>query len=520
MIFPVQKTVLLNGSIKPTATLMVSIGIFSVAFLASQAPPSQSPFEEIAWSMIVAVFIAASFLIAWMISRKISKDLAGIILTAYITFLFYGYIQQFINEIVTFGFIKERFFYQDRVFLPAILIAIVLIYYLSKRFIRWNPKIVRYIAVLMLGLTLWNLALWGVGQQRTYSFSEERSIAGLTLEPPETQFPIFWMVFDAYGRDDVLAREFNFDNSSFLSDLENRGFTVYSDAITNCPNTRCTLPAVMELENFGTLDSNSVRALMDRKSMEHWRFEESAVVSILSQIGYRGIELSSERSPLVISKQFPMFYYEKTGLSALHPSMQLWRKYTRFGLIENMEETATQASDKDVLVFSYNLPPHPPYYFDEYGTFLDPPILRPVQKIRPNRYAQKEKYIGQLKFVNSQILTTVDKIIANAKVDPLIIVMSDHGPSSNGQEGSSGTAPGEAFFNEKIPILKAVHIPKSCDASEFDKSPNSWNTFIVVLNGCFNASLPIYSNDVWVPDENGELNLHYPDGVWKPQPDN
>jgi len=518
MIPPISKIDLLKGSSKPVAALMISIGIFSVAFLASQAPPSQSSIEEVAWTMLVATCITVSFLILWMVSRQFSNDLAGIILIGFIAFLFYGYIQQFINETFAFAFIKERFFYQDRVFLPLVVISVILIYYLSKRFIKWNPTIVHYLAGIMVILTLWNLAFWGIGQQKTYTFSEERSITGQTLEPPETQFPIYWMVFDAYGRDDVLAREFNFDNSSFLSALENRGFTVYRDAITNCSNTRCTLPAIMELENFATLDSNSVRALADRHPM-HWRFEESALVTLLAQIGYRAVELTSERSTSVISKPFPMFYYEKTGLSSLHPSLQLWRKYTRFGLIQNMEETATQATNNDVLVFSYNLAPHPPYYFDAEGNFLDPPILRPVQKIRPNRYAQKDKYIGQLKFVNSQILTTVDKIISNSNVDPLLIIMSDHGPSSNGQEGSSGTAPWEAFFNEKIPILKAVRIPKSCDTSEFDKSHNSWNTFNVVLNGCFNASLPIYPDDVWIPDESGELSHHYPDGVWKPQPD-
>ena len=498
---------------------MVSMGLFSVAFLAGQAPPSQSSIEEVAWTMLVAAFIAVSFLIAWMVSRRFSNDLGGIILIGYITFLLYGYIQQFINEIFTFEFIKERFFYQDRVFLPAMLIAIVLIYYLSKRFVKWNPAIVRYIVVLMLALTLWNLALWGIGQQKTYTFSEDRSIAGLRLEPPETQFPIFWMVFDAYGRDDVLAREFNFDNSSFLAALESRGFTIYRDAITNCSETFCVLPAIMELENFGTLDSNSVRALISRKSGMHWRFEESALVTLLSQIGYRDVELSSERSPSLISKPFPLFYYEKSGLSLLPPSLQLWRKYTQFGLIQNMEETATQAIYNDVLVFSYNQPPHPPYYFDAEGNFLDPPILRPLQKNRPNRYFQKDKYIGQLKFVNSQILTTVDKIIADAKVDPLIIIMSDHGPASYGTEGSSQFKSNEAEFNQIIPNLKAVRIPKSCDVSEFDKSHNSLNTFNVVLNGCFNASLPLYPDDVWTPDGSGEGFNHYPDGVWKPQPD-
>ncbi len=50
---------------------------------------------------------------------------------------------------------------------------------------------------------------------------------------------------------------------------------------------------------------------------------------------------------------------------------------------------------------------------------------------------------------------------------------------------------------------------------EFDKSPNSWNTFNVVLNGCFNAGLPIYPDDVWWNP--GNANQHYENGIWKPQ---
>ena len=171
MIFPIRKTNLLSGPIKPVAALTIAIGIFSVAFLASQAPPSQSPIEEVAWTMIIAVFIAVSFLVVWMASRKFSNDLGRIILIGYIAFLFYGYIQQFVTELFTFGFINERFFFQDRIFLPAILIAIVLTYYLFKRFIKWNLTILRYIAVTVLALTLWNLASWGFGQQRFFYLS-------------------------------------------------------------------------------------------------------------------------------------------------------------------------------------------------------------------------------------------------------------------------------------------------------------------------------------------------------------
>jgi len=517
MLIPPTLTInLLRGSIKPIAATLIAIGVFSVAFLASQAPPSQSSPTEVAWVMFFAICAACCFLILWMIIRRISSDLGGIVITGYIAFVFYGYIQTFIDEIVSFEYVRDRFFFQDRIFLPATLIAIVLIYYLSKRFVKWNPAIARYVAIIALVLAFWNLALWGNAQLRSYTFTEERTMTGITLEAPESQFAIYWMLFDGYGRDDVLAREFNFDNSSFLSALENRDFTVYREATTNCGSTACVLTAMMELENFGTLDIDSIRALTDHRKPNHWRFEESALVTLLSQIGYRSVELSSERSPFITSEPFPMAYYEKTGLSSLQPSLQLWRKFARFGLIKNMKETASQANNDDLVIFSYNLAPHPPYYFDAEGKFLNPPILEPDRQARMKNWDQKDTYIGQLKFVNSQILTTVDEIIANANADPLIIIMSDHGPASNWNEGNLKNTPSEALFNERIPILKAVHIPKSCDTSEFDTSPNSWNTFNVVLNGCFNANLPIYPNDVWWNPANN--NQYYENGVWKPQP--
>ena len=180
----------------------------------------------------------------------------------------------------------HRFFFQDRIFLTFTLFAIVLIYYLSKRFVRWNPTIARYVAIIALVLTVGNLALWGNGQLRSYTFSEERAITGITLEAPKSPLAIYWMLFDGYGRDDVLEREFNFDNSSFLDALGSRGFTVYKEAITNCSQTGCILPAMMELQDFGTLDKNSISALQDHREPSHWRFEESAVVTLLSKIGY------------------------------------------------------------------------------------------------------------------------------------------------------------------------------------------------------------------------------------------
>ena len=76
---------------------------------------------------------------------------------------------------------------------------------------------------------------------------------------------------------------------------------------------------------------------------------------------------------------------------------------------------------------------------------------------------KKEEYVGQLEFVNAQILKTVDRIIAESPVEPLIIILSDHGTASNWTGGGLSSKPNEALFYERIGILSAAYIPQSCD---------------------------------------------------------
>ena len=506
-------TKLLNGSIKPVAALSITTGLFSVAFLANQAPSSQSTPFEIAWTMLFTVFTAVCFMLLWLVIKRVSNDAATITLIGYIVFLFYGYIQRFMDDAVIFNFARDRFFYQDRIFLPASIVAIIIIYYASKTLLRLDYSVARYLSVLMLALTIWNLTLWGIGQTRSYSFTTQRATANISLNEPKELFPIYWMLFDGYGRDDILAEEFDFDNSPFLSELENRGFTIDKNAISYCPHTDCVIGALMELENFALLDEDSILSIIKNRATAHWRFEDSALVGLLSQIGYKSVELSSERSPIVASRIFPIAYYEKTGLNALHPKLHIWRYFNRLGLVKNMEETGSQANQKDVIVFSYNLAPHPPYYFDKNGKHLNPRIIEPDNKERMKTWDQKDKYIEQLQFVNSNILATVDEIIETSEVQPLIIVMSDHGPASNWNEGRIRHTPSEALFNERVPILSAVLIPKYCKAEEFGKSRSSVNTFNAVLNACFQTNIPMYADDVWWNP--GNSIGHYPDGIWK-----
>ena len=126
----------------------------------------------------------------------------------------------------------------------------------------------------------------------------------------------------------------------------------------------------------------------------------------------------------------------------------------------------------------------------------------------------------------------VDRILESSPVDPLIIIMSDHGTNTNFPEGSYHESPNEALFYERIAILSAVHLPASCGTSSPGESNTSLNTLKLILNSCFKTDLSVEPHDVYWgnPFVNTTHHLrlfpwfgtvfdfdafiHYPDAVW------
>jgi hypothetical protein len=492
---------ILNRETNVVAALFLAIGLFSVAFLANESPPSQSPIGTVAWSTFVSILASGAFIGTWLIARRIWALLGRLILPGYLAFAFYSYLQLMTHGAITFGFIRYRLFMSDRLFLPLLLIATVLVYYGLSRFITWNNRLVRYVMFIVLALAIWNFAIWGVGQGRSYEFTSERSTAGVVLEKSGELFPIYWFMFDGYARADVLANEFEFDNSPFVEALESLNFDVNNNATTSFMNTLYVIPGEMELENIGTLDENSAESLWADRTSEHWRFEESALANLLAEIGYRSFEFSSEWSSSIFTRTFPVSFYESTGLKTIPIALQPWRSSIGtggVGMVENLAKTAALSTEQDVLVFSYNFQPHPPYFFDSNGTIAGTGSVQSSTTLRQADWQRKDAFVAQTEFVNAQILRTIGKILSQSQMDPLIIIQSDHGPASNWTaKGGLSSYPNEDLFYERTSILSAVHLPTSCDKSEFERSDSSVNTFSLVLNSCFGTDMPVHPNDVY-----------------------
>ncbi|MCH7831677.1 MAG: hypothetical protein IIC55_02285, partial [Proteobacteria bacterium] len=58
---------------------------------------------------------------------------------------------------------------------------------------------------------------------------------------------VYFIIFDAYGRRDMLRKYLNYDNGAFLNALEKRGFVVLEKSRTNYPATFLSIAATLNM---------------------------------------------------------------------------------------------------------------------------------------------------------------------------------------------------------------------------------------------------------------------------------
>ena len=71
-----------------------------------------------------------------------------------------------------------------------------------------------------------------------------------TAQPVAVRPNVYWFVFDAYSRSDVLADYFGFDNSGFIAALEGRSFQVADDVFANYASTKFSISTTASMDYY------------------------------------------------------------------------------------------------------------------------------------------------------------------------------------------------------------------------------------------------------------------------------
>ena len=269
------------------------------------------------------------------------------------------------------------------------------------------------------------------------------------LNPPASQpLPdVYYFILDSYGRADLLKTAYGYDNSGFISGLEQRGFYVAKCSQSNYVRTEISLGSSLNLLYLQDLDSNYKPENEGRSRL--WdSLKHSAVRYNFESIGYKTVGFATGFAWNEL-RDADIFYSPPPLSSGLSEFEGLFLRSTlaryaedlgwvdsdavmgqgfrdRFNMVFNTLDDLAR-NPAPTFAYIHLISPHPPFVFGPDGQPTDPSDFLNAQRLYPSDLYAKG-YQNQLTYLNQKMLEGIDAILANSKTPPIIIIQGDHGP--------------------------------------------------------------------------------------------
>ncbi len=439
------------------------------------------------------------------IGRLVFGDLprAALAATALIVLFFtYGYMWAWVSETLPQVFPKQRWLVATWLVLGLAALTAVRL---------WGHRSSSLSAMLNgVGVFLLTLNLVSIGAYNL-AIRADRVVAGqpsATGQLGDGATPdIYWLIMDRYPSADVLGEFYGFDNSPFLDALRAHGFYVADDATANYLKTAQSLVATRDMEY---LDIDELRA--EAGTEDDWGplyrrlGGPFAVQRLLAERGYLFAYIGGYWGPTHASSVADLsLRYERTSsefqnvlvdTTALRTLAGLWdeeldwryehwqiNRY-QFGRLNGLVDLGGPK-----FVHVHFTVPHPPYVFLADGSF------QPLEDERARPY--EENFVGQVEYVNSQLLAFVERLMAlPADERPIIILQADEGPRPPRYRADEFAfqwlSATDEELRRKFGILNAMYLP-GVDPEEAGLYPSisSVNTFRAIFGAYFGLDLPL-----------------------------
>lgn len=345
------------------------------------------------------------------------------------------------------------------------------------------------------------------GNPRKGDIEAATALSAADAPQPTAEAPdIYYIILDAYGREDVLKRFYGYDNRPFLDALRQRGFFIADQARPNYCQTIASVASSLNMSYLDTLVNRLGKEATDLSPL-HDRVDHNAVAAFLRERGYRFVSISTgfgltatPDADLIlggVGKQagsnlnpYEGLLLDLTPLSLFPRTNATLHDQHRDTLMAGFQYLGTAPDLKyRKFVFAHILAPHPPFVFGPNGEKID-------QKGRPysladgsdwmhrgDRAEYRERYIGQLRFVNGQVLEAIDTILATSGVRPIILLQGDHGPRQFlDWKSLKGTNVQETYGN-----LSAYELPGGDADKVFYSGISPVNSFRLLFDHVFGA---------------------------------
>ncbi len=361
------------------------------------------------------------------------------IFSAFITFILAAVYLFF--EVIKNAVFKIDFFNRYVLFLPLLIVSILLLIFLFKKY-KWFYKVTFFLNVLLIVYCVLDAGLIIKIQMSTQKIVYQNPVV-LNEKLVKHKPNVYLLLFDEYAGLQSLKDSFNYDNSPFYEQLRNDSFQImpifsnYSitafsmsslfqmNYLKNLQNTttvgwkqtqQCMLdiknaPVFNHFKNFGyDVKSFSMFEVLDNKSLGANQFL-LAHHRVLTHKMFHNVFLKDVGFNFT-NGRFASLFFQKLFLADL-PAYSNTAESKMLNTLEN--KTNPQ------FVYTHFLMPHYPFLYDSSG---NKNALQTIFKDRA--WLVKEDYISYLKYCNKKMVEMERKIIEK---DPgaIIILLSDHG---------------------------------------------------------------------------------------------
>lgn len=425
-----------------------------------------------------------------------------------LTILFYGHLSHAVP-----GLLGSRI--PHKVLIPSFAaICLGTAYFFGRSRTRLGNAtiILNVVVAALLVVPVWTVAAYQFNSAQQSADALNSPVPGLTK--PHSPPSVFFIILDRYAANQTLVENYAFDNSEFLNFLRERGFHVAEKSTANYIRTVHSLASTFQMDYLDSIAAQAGAASSDYSPLIHALKSRHRVLATFEALGYRYAHFGSWWDPT----RTHHFADEIVNTAGRAPVAEAWSEYLRgtifyaiapgisralninrigdLGLRDRWEEQCERVPyqfsrlaeahrvTEPTFVFAHILVPHYPYVFDASGRCMKPD--------ESDQLPVRQKYIGQVRYVNKELMTLVDTLQAMER-PPVILIQADEGPfpvrypDENKIDWKQAT---DEDLQEKFRILNAAYFPGKPSKQRYD-SISSVNTFRVVFNELFAAGLPL-----------------------------
>jgi hypothetical protein len=313
---------------------------------------------------------------------------------------------------------------------------------------------------------------------------------------------IYYIILDAYGRDDVLYGLYGLDNQPFLDYLRGKGFYVASESHSNYVQTVFSIPSSLSYTYINPPQEgvNGLEYFLDL-------VEDNQIMKDLKGCGYLTVAIESgfyftehPGTDIYFSNKDVLNSFEDLLLAGspwqviadqlnLQPVEQSYKAHRQRVLysFEQLGELYKMPGPK--IVFAHIVSPHPPFVFDARGRPVEPAwgySVNDGDDFKGDLDYYRAGYAMQVQFVNHKLEQAIDALLENSPAPPVIILQGDHGSGSR----LDWDSPANTCLWERTSILNAYYLPGN-GMSMLYPSVSPVNSFRVVLDAYFGANLSL-----------------------------